>query len=61
MAKRAISYKDAGVDVGANTRWVGAIKAAMKSTYGPRVLADRHGGFAGLFRLDYDEQLFRRN
>ena len=61
MAKRAISYKDAGVDVGANTRWVGAISAAMKSTYGPRVMADRHGGFAGLFRLDYDEQLFRRN
>jgi phosphoribosylformylglycinamidine cyclo-ligase len=61
MAKRAISYKDAGVDVGANARWVGAIGSAMRSTYGPRVLADRHGGFAGLFRLDYDEQLFRRN
>jgi len=56
-----ISYKQSGVDVGANTRWVAAIQSAMKSTYGPRVCADRHGGFAGLFRLDYDEQLFRRN
>jgi phosphoribosylformylglycinamidine cyclo-ligase len=33
----------------------------MKSTYGPRVCKQRHGGFAGLFRLDYDEQLLRRN
>ncbi len=56
-----ISYKDAGVNIAANTRWVNVIKSAMVSTYGPRVVADRHGGFAGLFRLDYDEQLFRRN
>jgi phosphoribosylformylglycinamidine cyclo-ligase len=57
----ALTYKEAGVDVSANTRWVAAIEAAMRSTYGPRVFKDRHGGFAGLFRLDYDEQLFRRN
>jgi len=56
-----LTYKQAGVDVGANTRWVSAIEHAMRSTYGPRVLGDRHGGFSGLFRLDYDEQLFRRN
>jgi len=56
-----ITYKDAGVDIHAGARWVGTIEAAMRSTYGPRVCADRHGGFAGLFRLDYDEQLFRRN
>jgi phosphoribosylformylglycinamidine cyclo-ligase len=49
------------VDVQANTRWVAAIEAAMRSTYGPRVHSTRHGGFAGLFRLDYDEQLFRRD
>ena len=57
----AITYKDAGVDIGAGARWVGAIESAMRSTYGPRVCGNRHGGFAGLFRLDYDEQLFRRN
>jgi len=56
-----ITYKDAGVNLGANTHWVGAIEAAMRRTYGPRVCKQRHGGFAGLFRLDYDEQLFRRN
>ncbi len=56
-----ISYKESGVDIGANARWVGAIQAALRSTYGPRVPAQRPGGFAGLFRLDYDEHLFRRN
>lgn len=60
-AGEKLTYKQAGVDIDANTRWVAAIEAAMHSTYGPRVFADRHGGFAGLFRLDYDEQLFRRN
>ena len=49
-----ITYKQAGVDVRANTRWVSAIEAAMQSTYGPRVLKQPHGGFAGLFRLDKD-------
>jgi phosphoribosylformylglycinamidine cyclo-ligase len=56
-----ITYKQAGVDVSANTRWVSAIERAMHATYGPRVPKSRHGLFAGLFRLDYDEQLFRRN
>ncbi len=56
-----VTYKDAGVDIAANTRWVAAIESAMRSTYSPRVVKDRHGGFAGLFRLDYDEQLFRKN
>ena len=61
MAKKAISYKDSGVHIDANTRWVRAIRTAMTSTYGPRVCDNGHGGFAGMFRLDYDEQLFRRN
>ena len=56
-----LTYKQAGVDVDANTRWVSAIEAAMRGTYGPRVPKARHGLFAGMFRLDYDEQLFRRN
>ncbi len=58
---RGLTYKSAGVDISANTRWVRAIESAVRSTYGPRVCKQRHGGFAGLFRLDYDEQLFRRN
>ena len=58
---KALTYKQAGVDIHANTRWVSKIESAMRSTYGPRVPKDRHGGFAGMFRLDYDETLFRRN
>ncbi len=60
MAQRGLTYKDAGVDVEANARWVDRIQRAMRSTYGPRVIS-RHNAFAGLFRLDYDEALFRRN
>ncbi len=56
-----ISYKNSGVDIRANARWVDAIQAAMRSTYGPRVPRQRAGGFAGLFRLDHDDSLFRRN
>ncbi len=56
-----LTYKDSGVDVTANTRWVAAIENAMRSTYGPRVYKSRHGGFAGMFRLDFSERLFRRN
>lgn len=56
-----ITYKDSGVNIGANTQWVSAINSAVRSTYGPRVFKGHHGGFAGLFRLDYAEQLFRRN
>ncbi len=56
-----ITYKDSGVDIDANTRWVAAIEAAMRSTYGPRVLRNRHGGFTGMFQLDFDELLLRRN
>ena len=58
--RRSLTYKDSGVDVDANDRLVELIKPIVRSTYGPRVV-DRHGGFAGLFRLDYREDLFRRN
>ena len=56
-----ITYKDAGVDITANTRWVAGIRKALRSTYSPRVCERRHGGFVGLFRLDFEEQLLRRN
>lgn len=46
------TYKESGVDVSANTRWVAAIKAAMQSTHGAQVVDRRHGGFAGLFSLN---------
>lgn len=56
-----LTYATSGVDVDANTKWVGAIESAMRSTYGPRVLSGRHGLFAGLFRLDHEGQLLKRN
>jgi phosphoribosylformylglycinamidine cyclo-ligase len=36
------------------------IHSAVSNTFGPRVM-DMKGGFAGLFRLDYDEKLFKKN
>lgn len=60
MAKAKITYRDAGVDIDANDVMVDRIRTAVHRTYGPRVLPS-HGGFAGLFRLDFDERLFARN
>ncbi len=48
------------MDIEANAQWVRRIGSLMKSTYGPRVIS-RQNAFAGMFRLDFDEQLFRRN
>jgi len=55
-----MTYADAGVDIDAGDRVVGLIERHMRRTYGPRVLG-KHGGFAGCFRLDYNEKLFKRN
>jgi phosphoribosylformylglycinamidine cyclo-ligase len=60
MAQRPYSYKQAGVDLEAAEALVGRIAPLLRRTYGPRVL-DRHGLFAGLFCLDYEERLFRRS
>ena len=59
MAK-TISYRQAGVDIDVSDQWTETIKGMVRRTYGPRVLSGV-GGFAGLFRLDYDEKLFKRN
>ncbi|MBN1845373.1 MAG: phosphoribosylformylglycinamidine cyclo-ligase [Sedimentisphaerales bacterium] len=59
MAK-AITYKDAGVDISANDRMVELISRNVRRTHGPRVI-HLHNAFAGLFRLDYDEKLFQKN
>jgi len=55
-----VSYEQAGVSIEANDAMVGRIQSSLASTFGPRVIA-LPNGFAGLFRLDYNEQLFRRN
>ena len=59
MAKY-LTYSQSGVDIDANDVMVERIQSSMSSTFGPRVM-DMPGGFAGLFRLDYDEKLFKKN
>lgn len=58
--KHALTYADSGVDIDAGDEAVRRIQRHIRKTHGPRVI-DLPGGFAGLFRLDYNEQLFRRN
>jgi len=57
---QSLTYADAGVDIEAGDKVVGLIESHMRRTYGPRVLGE-HGAFAGCFRLDFNEKLFKRN
>ncbi|MEE2906642.1 MAG: phosphoribosylformylglycinamidine cyclo-ligase [Planctomycetota bacterium] len=55
-----LTYAEAGVDIDAGDRAVAMMQAALRRTHGPRVMGPM-GGFAGLFRLDFNEKLFQRN
>jgi len=55
-----LSYKQSGVDIDANEQMVQKIWSSVAGTFGPRVIESK-GGFAGMFRLDYDEKLFKKN
>ena len=55
-----ISYEQSGVSIDANEQMVQQIYSAVVSTFGPRVIESKNA-FAGMFRLDYDEKLFKRN
>jgi phosphoribosylformylglycinamidine cyclo-ligase len=55
-----LTYAASGVDIHAGDRMVDLIQHHVKRTYGPRVLGP-FGSFAGCFRLDYNEKLFKRN
>jgi phosphoribosylformylglycinamidine cyclo-ligase len=57
---KALTYAQSGVDIEANDVMVDRIQSHLASTYGPRVI-NVPWGFAGLFRLDYDEKLFKKN
>lgn len=57
---RGLTYARAGVNIEEGDRFVDLIRSAVRRTHGPRVI-DRPGGFAGLFRLDFNERLFKRN
>jgi len=55
-----ISYEQSGVNIDANDEMTEKIYSFVSSTFGPRVIENRDG-FAGMFRLDYDEKLFKKN
>jgi len=55
-----ISYEQSGVSIEAGDEMVRQIQSAVAGTFGPRVIESRNA-FAGMFRLDYDERLFKRN
>lgn len=59
-SSKGLTYAAAGVNIEEGDRFVDLIRSQVRSTHGPRVL-DRPGGFAGLFRLDFNEKLFKRN
>jgi phosphoribosylformylglycinamidine cyclo-ligase len=55
-----VSYKDSGVDLDVYNESMKRLPRLMHRTFSPRV-RQLDGGFAGLFQLDFDAQLFRRN
>ncbi|GJM19176.1 MAG: phosphoribosylformylglycinamidine cyclo-ligase [Phycisphaeraceae bacterium] len=59
-SKGALTYASSGVDIDAGDRFAASLGALMRRTHGQRVIPNP-GGFAGLLRLDYNEQLFRHN
>jgi phosphoribosylformylglycinamidine cyclo-ligase len=58
--EKYVSYKQSGVNIDANEEMITKIWPAVAGTYSPRVI-ESEGGFAGMFRLDYDEKLFKKN
>lgn len=58
--KKGLTYADSGVSIEAGDKFVGSIGSLLRRTHGQRVI-DNPGGFAGLLRLDYNEQLFKHN
>ena len=59
-AKPALTYAAAGVNLDEKDRFTESLDSIMRRTHGRRVIPNP-GGFAGLFRLDYNERLFKRN
>ncbi|MDX9910508.1 MAG: phosphoribosylformylglycinamidine cyclo-ligase [Phycisphaerales bacterium] len=55
-----LSYASAGIDLERYDSFTASLPSMMRRTFGPRVI-DNPDGFAGLFRLDYNEKLFKRN
>jgi len=60
MSNGAVTYAQSGVSIDANDAMVAQIGQWVARTHGPRVMP-LPNGFAGLFRLDYNERLFKKN
>jgi len=58
--KSGLTYAGSGVSIDAGDAFADSIVGHMRRTHGPRVIQNI-GGFAGLFRLDYNESIFKRN
>ncbi|MFO0784627.1 MAG: phosphoribosylformylglycinamidine cyclo-ligase [Phycisphaerales bacterium] len=58
--RKPLTYKESGVDIDAGDEVVDRIQHILKRTHGPRVMG-KHGAFAGMFRLDFNHKLFKRN
>lgn len=60
QASKGLTYADAGVNFATHEKLVGQIFKRIRSTYSPRVM-EVENGFGGLFSLDHDTALFKRN
>lgn len=58
--KPGLTYAASGVNLVEKDTFTESLGSIMRRTHGPRVI-DNPGGFAGLFRLDFNQKLFRRN
>jgi phosphoribosylformylglycinamidine cyclo-ligase len=58
--KAGLTYADSGVNLIEKDTFTDSLVSIMRRTHGPRVI-DNPGGFAGLFRLDFNQKLFQRN
>jgi len=59
-AAKRTTYADSGVDIDKKDAFTESLGAVLRRTHTPRVI-DNPGGFAGLFRLDFNQKLFKRN
>lgn len=58
--KPSLTYASAGVSLEEKDAFTESLESIVRRTHGPRVIPNP-GGFAGLFRLDYNQDLFKRN
>lgn len=55
-----LTYASSGVHLEEKDSFTDSLASVMRRTHGPRVI-DNPGGFAGLFRLDFNQKLFAKN